>query len=631
MPRGSGPGAATVIAAQEGDEGALDNLLSEYLPLIYNIVGRALNGHADVDDVVQETMLRVVRNMRDLRDPGAFRSWLVAVAIRQMHDHRQARQTAPVYGLRPDMADPEADFVDLTLLRLGLSGQRRETAQATRWLDPDDRDLLALWWLEAGGELDRGEIAAALGLPPSHTAVRIARMKEQLSTARVVVRAVQTVPLCDGLVSATADWDQAPSPLWRKRIARHTRDCGQCGTHYDGLIPAERLLAGLPLVPVAAAAGGGWLAHTGLRHLGLKHGRLKAAHGRQVLRGAARSRHGRILVKATGSLQPKVLAATLAVTCAAGGGAFAVVHQHTARPEALASQPSPASHPAPPSPVTAVIAQPQPSPSPRRTHTPPAVAASAPVTPAADTEKGVSAWTFSGVSQALARSGASWYYTWSASHPGITSPPGVQFVPMIWGPGSVTAATLSQAKAESNVLLGFNEPDMSGQSNMTVSRALSLWPQLMATGMTLGSPAVATGAATPGGWLDQFMSGAAARGYRVSFITVHWYGGDFATGPAVQQLESYLQAIYARYHLPIWLTEFALINFGGATPSYPTESQQAAFLTASTSMLGHLSYVQRYAWFALPTSATDGTVGLFGSGAVATSVGRAFEAVSAAR
>ena len=77
MSRGSGPGLQTVIAAQEGDEGALENLLSAYLPLVYNIVGRALNGHADVDDVVQETMIRVVRSVRDLRDPGAFRSWLV--------------------------------------------------------------------------------------------------------------------------------------------------------------------------------------------------------------------------------------------------------------------------------------------------------------------------------------------------------------------------------------------------------------------------------------------------------------------------------------------------------------------------------------------------------------------------
>ncbi len=56
--------------------------------------------------------------------------------------------------------------------------------------------------------------------------------------------------------------------------------------------------------------------------------------------------------------------------------------------------------------------------------------------------------------------------------------------------------------------------------------ALGYWPQLMATGMTLGSPAVASGAASSGGWLDQFMSGVAAAGYRVDFITLHWYPFD---------------------------------------------------------------------------------------------------------
>jgi RNA polymerase sigma factor (sigma-70 family) len=238
-PQGSGSGVQTVIAAQQGDEQAMADLLAEYLPLIYNIVGRALNGHADADDVVQETMLRAVRCLTDLRDPAAFRSWLVAVTVRQLHDHRQERRAAPVPDLSPDLADPQADFVDRTILRLGLAGQRREVAEATRWLDDGDRELLALWWLETGGELDRADLAAALGLPPGHAAVRIARMKEQLTIARGVVRAVQPGAVCAGLLSITADWDRKPSPLWRKRIARHLRDCRECGAHCDGLIPAD--------------------------------------------------------------------------------------------------------------------------------------------------------------------------------------------------------------------------------------------------------------------------------------------------------------------------------------------------------------------------------------------------------
>ncbi len=246
--------------------------------------------------------------------------------------------------------------------------------------------------------------------------------------------------------------------------------------------------------------------------------------------------------------------------------------------------------------------------------------------PASVARKGVAAWTFRGVSTALARSGASWYYTWAPGHSGIRTPRGVSFVPMIWGAGSVTPANLRQVRAEGHYLLTFNEPDNAGQSNLTVSQALGLWPRLMATGMKLSSPAVASGAATPGGWLDQFLAGAKSHGYRVNFIALHWYGGDFAAGAAVAQLKSYLQATYARYHLPIWLTEFALIRFG-ATATYPSPRGQAAFLTAATAMLRRLPYVQRYSWFALPATSGDGSAGLFRPGALSTAAGRAFEAV----
>ena len=247
------------------------------------------------------------------------------------------------------------------------------------------------------------------------------------------------------------------------------------------------------------------------------------------------------------------------------------------------------------------------------------------VASAANAKKGVGTWAFRSTGVALKKAGVSWYYTWNTNHRGIRTPRGVAFVPMIWGPGSVTRKKLRQVRKEGHVLLGFNEPDLASQSNLTVAQALKLWPRLMHTGMRLGSPAVAGGAATPGSWLDQFMSGAAARGYRVNFITLHWYGQDFNTSDAVSQLESYIQSVWDRYHKPIWLTEFALWQFN--PPAFPSPREQAAFVTAATAMLQSLPYVWRYAWFALPTGRRDGTTGLFRPGAVATVTGRAFERV----
>jgi hypothetical protein len=249
--------------------------------------------------------------------------------------------------------------------------------------------------------------------------------------------------------------------------------------------------------------------------------------------------------------------------------------------------------------------------------------ATAPIPPAAGArKKGVSLWSsFGGASQALSDVRASWFYNWSPQRGTVTAPSGVEFVPMIWGAASANAATIAKAKAQGKVLLGFNEPDLGGQSNMTVQQALDLWPRLMSTGMRLGSPAPASGADRAGSWFDQFMSGVKARGYRVDFITLHWYGSDFSAA-AVNQLKSYLQATYNRYHLPIWLTEYALIRFSGS-PKFPTQDQQAQFARSSIAMMEGLSYVERYAWFSLPSSKSSDT-GLYTNGTTPTQVGAAY-------
>ncbi|SCD95083.1 RNA polymerase sigma factor, sigma-70 family [Streptomyces sp. BpilaLS-43] len=249
---------ALIKAAQQGDEQAQERLVSSYLPLAYNIVGRALNGHADVDDVVQESVLRMLRGLPGLRAPESFRSWFVAITMNEIRRHWRERRTGEISADRipeaQDVVDPSADFVELTIVRLGLTGQRRETAEATRWLDDDDRDLLSLWWLETAGELTRNEVARALELSPQHTAVRVQRMKAQLDASRVVVRALAAHPRCVLLEDLTASWDGVPSALWRKRLARHARDCTVCSGHRSGLVPAEGLLAGLVLVPPVASA-----------------------------------------------------------------------------------------------------------------------------------------------------------------------------------------------------------------------------------------------------------------------------------------------------------------------------------------------------------------------------------------
>ncbi|WP_328429641.1 sigma-70 family RNA polymerase sigma factor [Streptomyces sp. NBC_00443] len=312
---------ALVVAARSGEPAAQDALVSAYLPLVYNVVGRALNGSVDVDDVVQDTMLRALDALGGLRAPENFRSWLVAIAMNQVRAHWHDRQSAP-NGVEEaeDLADPGADFVDLTLMQLQLSGQRMETARATRWLEPDDRGLLSLWWLECAGELTRVEVAEALELSPQHTAVRVQRMKAQLEAARVVVRALDARPRCEELQGLLVSWDGRPSALWRKRIARHARGCSHCSGLWSGLLPAEGLLAGLALVAAAPALLESVLSAAGGMALAGSAYQLSASggHGRSGPGSGARSA-SRTEARRRRRIRRRAVGGAVVAACVAGG------------------------------------------------------------------------------------------------------------------------------------------------------------------------------------------------------------------------------------------------------------------------------------------------------------------------
>ena len=240
MPASGAEETSLVVAAQAGDPRALDELVTACLPLVYVIVRRALGGLPDVDDVVQETMLRALRELRTLRTPESFRPWLVTIATRQVSTHLHRRQTdAERTATLDDLTDPpNVDAECLALLRAELSGGRRQAVRATRWLDADDRALLSLWWLEGAGQLSRTELAAALGISMAHAGVRLQRMRHQLDLSRSLVAALEASPRCARLSATLEDWDGVPSPLWRKRITRHTRSCPVCARAAETWFPS---------------------------------------------------------------------------------------------------------------------------------------------------------------------------------------------------------------------------------------------------------------------------------------------------------------------------------------------------------------------------------------------------------
>jgi hypothetical protein len=182
-----------------------------------------------------------------------------------------------------------------------------------------------------------------------------------------------------------------------------------------------------------------------------------------------------------------------------------------------------------------------------------------------------------------------WYYNWNISD---NSSLDLEYVPIKqkrWWPG-----LRQDWKARGAThLLGYNEPDHKDQSDLTVDDAIAGWPDLLGTGLRIGSPAVSDGGL---GWLFEFMEKADAANLRVDFVAVHYYRavppGDAKA--AARQFYSFLKGIHDRTKRPIWVTEW---NNGAnwTNAGDPTETQQKRAVAEMIKMLDDTPFVERYA------------------------------------
>ena len=225
-------------------------------------------------------------------------------------------------------------------------------------------------------------------------------------------------------------------------------------------------------------------------------------------------------------------------------------------------------------------------------------------------KKGIAAEKF-GPSN-ISAANANWYYNWRSTPNSGTVPPGSEapeYVPMISRASDVNDKNIDKLKAGKangtyKYLLGFNEPDQSGQANMTVDQVIAAWPRLMETGLILGSPAPAW----TGVWIDDFMTKAAVNNLRVDFLCLHFYRSPNAIG-VLDELRKYLTDAYYKYKKPIWLTEFgapdcSILKWCGMAPAL-NQVQASDYTQKVITMLDSLPFVERYAWF-IDASTTPG-------------------------
>lgn len=189
----------------------------------------------------------------------------------------------------------------------------------------------------------------------------------------------------------------------------------------------------------------------------------------------------------------------------------------------------------------------------------------------------------------------SWYYTWSPSAVDDTQ---FEFVPMLWGQNQVAQWTDSTSGINATIaakkptaILGMNEPQEKGQSNMTPQQGADMWKTyiepLRAQGLRLGSPAP-SGAPSGKTWLQDFLT-ACNGGCTVDFIALHYYDVN------ATQFAEYITDFHNTFQRPIWVTEIACQNFNKGPQC--TQPETAQFLSQAQGFMDSQDWVERYAWF----------------------------------
>jgi RNA polymerase sigma factor (sigma-70 family) len=173
-----------VYRARSGDGRAFGRLIERYQSAAKSIAIRMVANEDVALDLVQESVVQALLSLENLREPGAFRSWLLGIVINICRGYLRDRETgflslenlpdAPgtdAFGSDPNFADPEGLVEERDLHTLLLD--------AVNGLSPSLRQAVFLYYYR---RLSVQEIAAMAGVSAGVIKVRLHRARKRLRT-----------------------------------------------------------------------------------------------------------------------------------------------------------------------------------------------------------------------------------------------------------------------------------------------------------------------------------------------------------------------------------------------------------------------------------------------------------------
>ena len=205
--------------------------------------------------------------------------------------------------------------------------------------------------------------------------------------------------------------------------------------------------------------------------------------------------------------------------------------------------------------------------------------------------------------------GSKWTYGWwYTSDPKVS---GVNYFPMdpdTWYRGGTVAGNLWgfqpgwRKTGYSLNVLGYNEPDHVDQANLDATNGAIYWMNDQNLDLPLVGPAAAN---VSGTWNQIFYGYITNWGCRVDYLPAHEYPGNNSSASSSIWINP-LQSAYNTYGIPMWMTEWSVVDWGG-TGNWSEEDNYnalAEFLWRAES----ISWLRKYSLFVFTadTTATNG-------------------------
>ncbi|MCE2400906.1 RNA polymerase sigma factor [Candidatus Poribacteria bacterium] len=164
----------------DADDGAFEILYHRYEGPLLSFFYRRVGNWETAQDLVQETFIKVHQNLRTLRDPKSFSSWLFSIAHQLIAAHfREAKRKLEIGSLE---GNPEAYLVDLEhrspIYRIIAKEQMEIVYALAQRLPISEQEVFEMKL--ANPKMMLEEIASMLNISLPATKVRLHRAKKKV-------------------------------------------------------------------------------------------------------------------------------------------------------------------------------------------------------------------------------------------------------------------------------------------------------------------------------------------------------------------------------------------------------------------------------------------------------------------